>query len=131
VPDDPLRPPPGKALPAPARSTAIPELGVAGGVHDDPGLAPALMTAQAQPTGTPAGQPTSPDQRAAEFTADTGGSETASAETLLIAAYMLMWAVLLGFLLMSWRRQRGIDDRIASLEGALTKSEKSAPADEP
>jgi hypothetical protein len=123
-PIDPSQPEPVGTLPAPARTTAIPELGVAGGLHDDPGLAPPLMTATAQPTGTPA-VPTTPEERAAEFAADPGSTETASAEALLIAAYVLMWAVLLVFLSFSWRRQRAIDDRIGSLEAALDTAEKT------
>jgi hypothetical protein len=123
-PVDPTRPAPTSTLPAPARTTSIPELGVAGALHDDPGLAPGLMTATAQPTGTPA-TPATPGERSAEFAPGAGGTETASAEGLLIAAYVLMWAVLLGFLLISWRRQRAIDSRIGSLEVALDKVEKT------
>jgi hypothetical protein len=120
-PIDPARAPgPTDKLPAPARTTNIPE-GVAGGVHDDPGLGPGLTTARTQPTGTPA----TPGERSAQHVPVTGGAETASAEGLLIAAYILMWAVLLGFLSFSWRRQRALDSRIDSLEAALDRAEKT------
>ena len=118
VPSDPTRPPEGEPeVPAPARSTAIPELGVA----DDPGLGPGLVQARVEPEGTPA----TPEGRSTEFVAVEGGKETASAATLLVTAYILMWVLLLGFLLLSWRRQRGIEARIAELESALARADRS------
>jgi hypothetical protein len=107
---------------APARSTTIPELGIAD-VHEDPGLAPALATSQPMPTGKPAGQPTTPEQRSQEFVPVEGGTETTSAGAMLVTAYLLMWAILIGFLLLSWRRQRRMDARIAELESALAKAD--------
>lgn len=123
-PIDPTRPPGlGPRVPAPARSTAIPELGVAD-VHDDPGLGPALKTSQPMPTAQPAGQPGTPEERSQEFVPVEGGTETTSAGTMLVVAYLVMWAILLGFVLSSWRRQRRIETRIAELERALGQSEK-------
>jgi hypothetical protein len=109
-------------VPAPARSTTIPELGIAD-VHDDPGLAPALATSQPMPEGKPADSPKTPEQRAQEFVPVEGGTETTSAEAMLVTAYLVMWAILLGFLLLSWRRQRAMDARIDELERALTRSD--------
>jgi hypothetical protein len=93
-------------------------------VHDDPGLGPTLKTAQPMPEGQPAGQPGTPEQRSQEFVPVEGGTETTSAGTMLVVAYLVMWAILLGFVLSSWRRQRRIDTRIAELERALGQSEK-------
>ena len=36
-----------------------------------------------------------------------------------VAAYSIIWALLLGFLLLSWRRQAQLDARIADIERAL------------
>ncbi len=58
--------------------------------------------------------------RSTEFVATTGGEETTSAEVLLVAAYILMWALVLGFVWMSWRRQSKLDTRIDNLEKLLT-----------
>lgn len=108
-------------VPAPARSTTIPELGIAD-VHADPGLAPALATSQPMPEGKPAESPKTPEERAQEFVPVEGGTETTSAGTMLITAYLVMWAILVGFLLLSWRRQRAMDRRIEELERTLTRS---------
>ncbi|HEY4106790.1 MAG TPA: CcmD family protein [Polyangiaceae bacterium] len=71
---------------------------------------------QAQPeTGTS----TDPSARSTEFVAVQGGGETTSAATLLVIAYVVMWALLLGFVLLSWRRQGRVDARISELEKAL------------
>ena len=92
---------------------------------DDPGLGPglagpgpALAAAQPAPTSTAA-----PSDRSTEFVAAQGGRETSSAETLLVAAYLVMWAILFAFLLVGWRRQQRVDQRVEELEKALTKVE--------
>lgn len=73
------------------------------------------QAAQAAP-GTPEGRstvfvPVGPDEQ----------RETSSAEGLLITAYVLMWAVLMGFLLQTFRRQAAVDKRLGDLERALPK----------
>jgi hypothetical protein len=52
-----------------------------------------------------------------------GGEETTSAESLLVAAYLVMWAILFGFLLLGWKRQRAVDQRVDELEKAMSKVE--------
>lgn len=60
--------------------------------------------------------------RSQEFKPVTGGStETSSAEGLLITAYVLMWAILMGFLFVTFRRQAAVDKRLSDLERALPK----------
>jgi hypothetical protein len=95
---------------------------------DDPGLGPglagpgpALAAQQPAPASTAA-----PSDRSTEFVAAQGGKETSSAETLLVAAYLVMWAILFGFLLLGWRRQQRVDQRVQELEKALTKIETTA-----
>ena len=74
---------------------------------------------QAQPdTGTA----TDPSARSTEFVAVQGGGDTTSAATLLVIAYIVMWALLLGFVLMSWRRQGRVETRISELEKALSSN---------
>jgi hypothetical protein len=41
-----------------------------------------------------------------------------------IAAYAVLWAVLIGFLILSWRRQAALDARLGELESALQKGPK-------
>ncbi len=96
-------------------------------LHDDPGLGPGLRLASAtQPQGTPA----TPDDRAQEFVPVKGGTDTTSAGTLLVAAYLVMWAILIGFLLMSWRRGQRLAVRIDDLEKTLDRADKARPEDD-
>lgn len=64
-------------------------------------------------------QPAVPDDRAMGFEKVEGGGETTSAGTLLVVAYLVMWALLLGFILLSWRRLSRVETRINGLERAL------------
>lgn len=62
------------------------------------------------------------EDRSREFKAVTGGNtDTSSAGGLLITAYVLMWAILMGFLFLTFRRQAAVDKRLADLERALPK----------
>jgi len=61
-----------------------------------------------------------PSARSTEFIAVQGGGETTSAAALLITAYVVMWALLLGFVFLSWRRQGRVETRISELERALS-----------
>jgi hypothetical protein len=57
-----------------------------------------------------------PSSRATEFVPVEGGGETTSAGLLLVVAYLLMWALLLGFLGLGWRRQKQLESRLSELE---------------
>ena len=71
-----------------------------------------------------------PSSRSTEFVAVQGGGETTSAASLLIAAYVVMWALLLGFIFLSWRRQARVETRISELEKAIAAGgEASATRD--
>jgi hypothetical protein len=75
------------------------------------------MTQASPATGTP-----TVEERSQEFRPVTGGAtETSSAEGLLITAYVLMWAILMGFLFLTFRRQAAVDKRLGELERALPK----------
>lgn len=54
--------------------------------------------------------------RASEFVPVEGGTETTSSGMLLVVAYLLMWALLLGFLGLGWRRQKQLETRLSELE---------------
>jgi CcmD family protein len=68
-------------------------------------------------------QTTAPGDRSTEFVAVQGGGDTTSAEALLVTAYIVMWALLLGFILLSWRKQRRIEQRVGELETRLDGAE--------
>ena len=62
------------------------------------------------------------EDRSQEFRPVTGApTETSSAEGPLINAYVLMWAILMGFLLLTFRRQAAVNKRLSELERALPK----------
>jgi CcmD family protein len=83
--------------------TAIPELGIAGGKAAD--------TTQRK-VGTP-------EDRSTEFVAVEGGNDTTSSEALLVSAYLVMWALLLGFVWLTWRRQQKMEARVMDLERTM------------
>lgn len=62
---------------------------------------------------------TATQQPTTEFVPDTGGTETTSAATLLVAAYLVLWLVLMGFIAVGWRRQAATSRRLDALERAL------------
>lgn len=71
---------------------------------------------------SPAPQPATVESRSQEFKPVPGGpTETSSAEGLLIAAYVLMWALLMGFLFLTFKRQAAVDQRLGELEKSLAK----------
>lgn len=66
-----------------------------------------------------------PEDRSTEFVAVEGGKETASAGTLLVAAYLVMWALLLAFVWLGWRRGQQLATRLDSLEKALDRHDSA------
>jgi CcmD family protein len=62
---------------------------------------------------------TTPEDRSTEFVPVQGGTETTSAGTMLALAYLFMWAVLISFVLLSWRRQKKLESRLSELEKNL------------
>ncbi|MES1172744.1 MAG: hypothetical protein ABUL62_00345 [Myxococcales bacterium] len=83
---------------------------------------------QSQPTEPNSATLADPSSRSTEFRAVEGGGETTSAASLLVAAYVLMWGLVLGFLLLSWRRQGRVETRISELEKALAAGGDKAGA---
>jgi hypothetical protein len=88
----------------------------------------ASATAAGSPA-APAPTVTSSDDRNTSFRAVQGGGEMQSGEKLLVEAYAAIWVILFAMILLSWRRQRGIDERMTVLTAAIDKargeSEKS------
>jgi len=84
----------------------------------------------AAPPPTAATAPTAPtaDDRATTFRPVEGGTQLASGETLLVEAYAAIWVILFAMILLSWRRQRGLDGRMNGLEAALDKARAAEAA---
>ncbi|HEY3234750.1 MAG TPA: CcmD family protein [Polyangiaceae bacterium] len=68
-----------------------------------------------------------PEARSSEFVAVEGGQPSTSAEALLVTAYILMWALVLVFVLLTWRRQQTLEARLGQLEKALSDAKQRAP----
>jgi hypothetical protein len=68
---------------------------------------------------------TEPEDRSTTFQPVTGGTEQRDGMKLMVTAYALVWAVLLGWVLMVWLRQRFLDERIRELEGAIERIAKA------
>ena len=60
-----------------------------------------------------------PSSRAQEFVPVEGGGESTSAGLLLVVAYLVMWALLLGFIGLGWRKQAKLETRVSDLERSL------------
>jgi CcmD family protein len=80
---------------------------------------------------TPAAPPptgTTADDRSTAFRPVEGGGQMQSGEKLLVEAYAAIWIVLFLMILLSWRRQRRIDERVSSLEAAVEKARQAEGA---
>lgn len=65
-------------------------------------------------------------QPSGQFVPVSGGPPGASAATLLVTAYLVMWALLVLFIYFGWRRQQRIEARVEHLEKALAKVDAEA-----
>ena len=65
--------------------------------------------------------PRAPEDRSTEFVAVEGGNDGTSAESLLVAAYAVMWVIVFGFVFLTFRRQGRVEARLAELESAMRK----------
>jgi hypothetical protein len=77
------------------------------------------MTQAAQPTDAPQ---QSPDSRSTSFQAVQAGSEHYSGEALLVSAYAVLWAILLLWVALVWRKQGALDARLRDLELEIDKA---------
>lgn len=68
-----------------------------------------------------------PDERSTGFVAVEGGAETTSASGLLVTAYVVMWALLLAFVYLTWRRLQRIEGRLGELDRALARGAPTDP----
>jgi hypothetical protein len=69
---------------------------------------------------------TAADARNQAFRPVEGGGERRSGEVLLIEAYAVIWAIAFVFILIAWRRQRRIDERVNALEAAIAKASRGS-----
>lgn len=60
--------------------------------------------------------------RATEFTAVTETGEHFNGYTLLVEAYAALWLILMGWLLLVWRKQATLSARVDGLENAIARA---------
>lgn len=70
--------------------------------------------------------PGTPEARSTEFVAVTGGTETTSAEVVLVTAYALMWITALVFIFLTWKKQNQVAARLEELRAKLRVAEPKA-----
>lgn len=68
------------------------------------------------------------DGRATQFQAVEGGGETHSGEGLMVAAYSVLWVILMGYLIFVWRKQAALTARMDDLDRVLDKAAIKAKA---
>ena len=78
-----------------------------------------------EPTTQPSSSSTAtPDSRATDFRAVEGGAaEQYSGATLLVEAYAAIWLILMAWLLLMWRKQAKLAERLDGLEAAIDRAE--------
>jgi len=62
-------------------------------------------------------------QTPSEFSPVSGGTDSTSAEALLVIAYIAMWLLFFGFLVLTHRRQRGLNEKLDHLEQVLKNTD--------
>lgn len=93
-----------------------------------PPSTPVATAATTTASPAPAATGTSADDRSTSFRPVQGGTEMQSGEKLLVEAYAAIWVILFALVLLSWRRQRRLDERMVGLEAAIDKARREESA---
>jgi hypothetical protein len=84
--------------------------------------APATAADPSAAVPTPAPAASSPDARATGFQGVDGGAEQYSGATLMVEAYSAVWLLVLGWVVLLWKKQAALTTRLAGLEAAIDKA---------
>jgi hypothetical protein len=81
----------------------------------------------------PLAPPSTPsaDDRGTAFRPVEGGGELQSGEKLLVEAYAAIWLILFALVLLSWRKQGRLGERMNILEGAIERARKAGAKGDP
>jgi len=97
-----------------------------------PASSPESGSASSAGSAASASAPSTVDGRSTAFQPVEGGTEHRNGETLLVAAYAGLWALLMIWVLVQWTKQtalgRRLDDLERSIRDATAKAESSAKA---
>lgn len=97
-------------------SLAAPAAALAHARVDTTQVAGAAPAVSAAPTGS------APEDRGTAFQATTGGTEMRDGGKLMVAAYAILWVIVVGYLGLLWSWQRKLQARIEGLESALDRA---------
>jgi CcmD family protein len=70
--------------------------------------------------------PSAPSDRSTTFQPTEGGTETRSGQTLMVEAYAVIWTILMVWLVVLWRKQASLNQRLDGLESAIVKASSRA-----
>jgi hypothetical protein len=73
-------------------------------------------------TTTTAPATSAPDDRSTSFQPVEGGTETHSGTTLMVEAYAAIWMILMAWLVLVWRKQGALAQRLDDLEHAIDRA---------
>lgn len=76
-------------------------------------------------TETQAASSAAPSDRATSFQAVQGGEEHYSGEVLLVSAYAILWAIVIAWVALVWRKQRLLSARLTDLERVIDEAASS------
>jgi hypothetical protein len=92
----------------------------------------AMNTSDAFPGPSPASSaPGDVGDRATTFQAVEGGTEHRSGETLMVAAYAGLWALMMAWVFIQWTKQTAFARRLAELESAVSGATATSTASKP
>ena len=65
---------------------------------------------------------TEPTDRSTAFQPVEGGTETHNGSTLMVEAYAVIWTILMVWLVLLWRKQNTLNQRLDGLEQAIDRA---------
>ncbi len=84
-----------------------------------------VIPSASQPSAPPPpSKTTTTDDRSTTFRPVEGGTQLQSGEKLLVEAYAALWLILFGLILLSWKRQQKLDERVASLASSIDRARR-------
>jgi hypothetical protein len=72
-----------------------------------------------------------PEGRSSEFVAVDAGTEQYSGAKLLVVSYVFVWALLMAWIFLLWRKQQALGQRLDGLEAALDRAAAAKATPEP
>lgn len=111
---------PAATATATAAATAAPSVALPASAEAPAAPAASEAASAAAPSAAPASS--SPDARATGFQGVDGGAEQYNGATLMVEAYSAVWLLVLGWVVLLWKKQAALTTRLDGLEAAIDKA---------